>query len=172
MESPKKKTVKRIPTSDKASRLGNADRRSRERKGSNGSLSEAKSTVLESRNKKRRKSSSTLKRSVQTPKDQVQQPSKDEVPEKLNDLNLTMQSVMKRKTGKQEGQDVHLSGRSSEQDCSALKKDPHTDTESANKQEFLDGIEKPTLKDFTSAAQGRRKKKQKHCRKVSGVNKI
>ena len=168
----KNKKVKGRPKKGKASRSENADRRSKQRKGTNRSLPESKSTVLESRNEKRSKSSSTLTQSLQEEKDQVQQPSKNDVPEKLNDLNLIMQSVMKRKIGKQEGQDVHLTGCSSEQDCSALTKDPHTDTESANGQEFLDGIEKPTLKNFTGAAQGKCKRKQEHCRKVRGANKI
>ena len=50
--------------------------------------------------------------------------------------------------------------------------DPQTDTENADKHKFLDEIEKPTLKDFTSAAEGKRKRKQKRCRKVSGEKKI
>ena len=163
--------MKGIPRKGKASRSENADRRSKQRKGTNRSLPEAKGTVLESRNEKRSKSSSTLTQSLQEEKDQVQQPSKNDVPEELNDLNLTMQSHMERKAEETEIQDDDLTGNSSEKECSAPMHDRLKDTESAEKHKLLDDSEKPTLKDVTSTAEGKRKRKQKRCRKVSGEKK-
>ena len=168
----KNKKVKGRPKKGKASRSENADRRSKQRKGTNRSLPEAKGTVLESRNEKRSKSSSTLKQSLQEEKDQVQQPSKNDVPEELNDLNLTMQSHMERKAEETEIQDDDLTGNSSEKECSAPMHDRLKDTASAEKHKLLDDSEKPTLKDVTSTAEGKRKRKQKRCRKVSGEKKI
>ena len=164
--------MKGRPKKGKASRSENADRRSKQRKGTNRSLPESKSTVLESRNEKRSKSSSTLTQSLQEEKDQVQQPSKNDVPEELNDLNLTMQSHMERKAEETEIQDDDLTGNSSEQECSAPMHDRLKDTASAEKHKLLDDSEKPTLKDVTSTTEGKRKRKQKRCRKVSGEKKI
>ena len=75
--------------------------------------------------RKRRKSSSALKQSVKTPKDQVQQTSGNEIPEELNDLNLIMEWILQRKMGKQKDQDAHLNGCWSEQNCSALTRPTH-----------------------------------------------
>ena len=168
----KNKKVKGKPKKGKASQSGKADRRRKEGKGSNRSLSEAKGTVLKSRNEKRNKSSSPLKQSLQEQKYQVQQPSKNDVPEELNNLNLTMQSHMKRKAEKTEIQVDDLTGNSSKKACSALMHDQQKDTKGTAKHKLLDDSEKPTLKDFTSAAEGKRKRKKKHRRKVSGENRI
>ena len=168
----KNKKVKGKPKKGKASQSGKADRRRKEGKGSNRSLSEAKGTVLKSRNEKRNKSSSPLKQTLQEQKYQVQQPSKNDVPEELNNLNLTMQSHMKRKAEKTEIQDDDLTGNSSKKACSALMHDRQKDTKGTAKHKLLDDSEKPTLKDFTSAAEGKRKRKKKHRRKVSGENRI
>ena len=168
----KNKKVKGKPKKGKASQSGKADRRRKERKGSNRSLSAAKGTVLKSRNEKRNKSSSPLKQTLQEQKYQVQQPSKNDVPEELNNLNLTMQSHMKRKAEKTEIQDDDLTGNSSKKACSALMHDRQKDTKGTEKHKLLDDSEKPTLKDFTSAAEGKRKRKKKHRRKVSGENRI